>query len=506
MDPAQFTRMDSTADGGALMDTPTSKAFQTTPVSSSKANGKPMTGAASGGGGAAAAAAAAGGAGTVVPRIDTEPIYTALKASLGEGFGAYRDAIAGFVLGKLSQAELSQSLNKLLSPAPSVSINPASSDSKDAKLTSTIHLHNQLLCALYANIFRDSPPDTVAPWVLAPDDAAGLNQHAGKTGAAGAAANEAEERLKREVMSLSARDRRRIKNIKDTTAEAEGKGSGPLAKTLLYHQALTVPTSKVDAEASLLEGKGSLAKTNWDVEIKRRYAMPLASETLEFPSRTEIQGRIEPICYEEGVGLTANTPLSTSTLQACAELVETATEMFVKEILERCISTTRTNGDLMPMTAAYKTQLHKEEDAVERGELARNAAGLLPCEVEATAHRDQLSTDDLRLSVRLDDGRLPYDAFLADNLLGDVDVDMDAWDSVPTPPDHDLHRPDSLLLNGTHHAKGAGSGKDVAVVADSGDPMVVDSDDPDGWGWTGAGQEDMDALMGVLDSALAVGY
>ena len=60
------------------MDTPTSKSLQT-PLSI-KTNGKTA-------------------AGMSVARIDTEPIYTALKAALGEGFSTYRDGIAAFVLG-----------------------------------------------------------------------------------------------------------------------------------------------------------------------------------------------------------------------------------------------------------------------------------------------------------------------------------------------------------------------------------------------------------------------
>lgn len=482
MDPAQFQRQDvSLAQLDGSTDTPISKSFQT-PVSA-KANGKMSL--SLGGGGVGA-----------VPRIDTEPVYTALKAALGEGFGVYREAIAGFVLGNLNQAELSNTLSRLLSPAPSVS-----TVVQDSKLTSTIHLHNQLLCAIYANTFRDAPPEPIAPWVLAPDDSSAHASNAAKIGAGAGAANEAEERLKREVMALSARDRRRIKTAKDPATDPE-RDAGPLTESIHYYNALTVPTSKVDAEAALLEGKGSLAKTNWDVEIKRRYAMPLASETLEFPNRSEIQSRIEPICYEEGLGLTASTPMSTATIQACAEYLETATEMFVKEILEHLIAHTRTNGEGMPLTATYKKQLHKEEDAVERGELARNAAGLLPCEAEVAARREQLTTDDLRLSLRLDDCRLVHDPFLADKILSEYDVDPDAY-AIATPSDHESrHGMNGLLPNGSL----TNGIKEGTALPDGGDPMVVDSEDPDNWGWTGAGQEDRDALMSVLDSALSVGY
>lgn len=79
MDPAQFQRRDTSLpqlDG--LTDTPTSKTLQT-PIS---AKIGPKNGA------------------MAPPRIDTEPIYTALKAALGEGFGTYRDGVAGFVLGE----------------------------------------------------------------------------------------------------------------------------------------------------------------------------------------------------------------------------------------------------------------------------------------------------------------------------------------------------------------------------------------------------------------------
>lgn len=81
MDPSHLTqRQESLSlqlDGPT--DTPTSKTMQT-PVST-KVNEK------------------VGGVGNAAPRIDTEPIYTALKTALGESFTAYRDIIAGFVLG-----------------------------------------------------------------------------------------------------------------------------------------------------------------------------------------------------------------------------------------------------------------------------------------------------------------------------------------------------------------------------------------------------------------------
>lgn len=336
-------------------------------------------------------------------------------------------------------------------------------------------------------MFRDPPPEAIATWVLATD--APASHQAAKANGAPGAGDKAEERLKREVMALSARDRRRIKGLptKDSTALPQMiepiLPDGPLGSDLAYATALTVPITSNAALEGQAAPASSLSKTNWDIEIRRRYAMPLAAETLEFPSRADIQARIEPICYEEGVGLTSSTPLSTATLSSCAELVETAAEMFVKELLSRWLSTARSNGEHQPTTEKFRRQVKKEEDAVESGKLARTAAGLLPCEAERLAHAEPLSMDEVRLALRLDDGILRQDPFLAERILEDEDdygVRMDI--------DGDEERAANGLPNG---------------VQNDGDAMAIDSDD---WGWSGAGNADRDALMGVLDSALAVGY
>ena len=40
----------------------------------------------------------------VPPRIDLEPLYTALKAAIGENWGTYKNAISLFVMGKCAIA------------------------------------------------------------------------------------------------------------------------------------------------------------------------------------------------------------------------------------------------------------------------------------------------------------------------------------------------------------------------------------------------------------------
>ncbi|KAG9857646.1 putative transcriptional co-activator, partial [Aureobasidium melanogenum] len=403
-----------------------------------------------------------------VPRIDTEPLITALKAAIGESWPEYKSTLSSFFLGKLNQAELSQVTDRLLSYAPSVSYNGA--------LISTVHLHNKIFGAIHSNVYRDPPPEPVASWVLATDAPASASAKSVSQGGG----DKAEERLKREVMALSARDRRRIKSAKDNLPAVPPPG--PLRENATYATALTVPVTSSQIPDAIPTNATSLSKTNWDLEIRRRYAVPLASETLDFPSRADIQARIEPICYEEGVGLSA-VPMTSAALQAIAELVEIATETYIKEKLTNWFSATRSNapGDLGPMTAKFKAQMRSEEEAVDRGQLSRSAAGYLPCEQEALARREPLSMDEIRMSMRLDETRQRIDPFLAQEIMDNVEMDM-----VDTP---------MALTNGDHH--------DNNNKQTDGDAMMIDEDDD--LGWEGATAADRDELFGVLDSVLAPG-
>ncbi|CAD0041130.1 unnamed protein product [Aureobasidium pullulans] len=384
-----------------------------------------------------------------VPRIDTEPMFTALKAAIGESWPEYKTTLSSFFLGKLNQAELSQVTDRLLSYAPSVSYNGA--------LVSTVHLHNKIFGAIHSNIYRDPPPEPVASWVLATDAPASASANKSVSQGGG---DKAEERLKRE----------------DNLAAVPP--SGPLHENATYATALTVPITSSQIPDAIPTTATSLSKTNWDLEIRRRYAVPLASETLDFPSRADIQARIEPICYEEGVGLSA-VPMTSAALQAIAELVEVATETFIKEKLTAWFSTTRSNapGDLGPITAKFRAQMRREEEAIDRGQLGRSAAGFLPCEQEALTRREPLSLDEVRMSLRLDDTRLRLDPFLGEEIMGDVEMEM-----VDTP---------MALTNGDHH-------EPLDTKEADGDAMMTDDDDLGGW--EGATAADRDNLFSVLDS------
>lgn len=352
-------------------------------------------------------------------------------------------------------------LQPLLSSAPSVITSTNSTTSP----LSTLHLHNTLIACLYANIQRDPPPSEVAPWVVATDKPTSASKTAGAIGAN----DKAEERLKREVMALHARDRRRIKTLK---GDAQARADGALQDMQAYQRELAPKQPAVPAAPA---AGASLAKTNWDLEIQRKYAQPLAAETLEFPSLADVQNRIEPICYEEGVAGGAQ-----GALVPCAELIEQAAEVYIKELLGQLCGHARANGEGCVQTARFRRQLRREEEDVERGVLQRNAAGLLPVELDLALKREPLGADDLRLALRAQDRYFRHEPFLSESIM------------LSQYPDVGLGA--GAMVNGGAAKKG-GAGEEVG-----GDPMIVDEDE---WGWQGGSTADTDALMGVLDDCLA---
>ncbi|GAB7341138.1 hypothetical protein MBLNU457_7441t3 [Dothideomycetes sp. NU457] len=407
-----------------------------------------------------------------VLRIDTEPIYTQLRANLGEHFAEYKSALGAFFLGKLNRNELDRTLARFLSSAPSVA-SLTTPLYLQSSLQSTTHLHNTLLSAILANVhYRDSPPEPVASWVLATDTSPAANGL--KPPTTSSAGDKVDERNKREVMALSVRDRRRIKSVKD------GEKDTIATDIERYRESMeAVPSSAAGgAKNATTATASSLSKTNFDLEIKRRFALPLAAETCEFPLRADIQSRIEPIAFEEGLG----GGVASGSLSACAELVETAAEMYVKEVLAALFSVSRSNGEGMVQTRRYRKQLRREEQMEDHGEMQRNNLGLLPVEADAVTRREPLAIEDLRLAVRLDGGRM-RDRFLADKILGDTHMDLDVNERNTETLD--------LRVNG--HAK---------PEREDADAMDIDGGD---WGWEGAGMNERSALMDVLAGALAVG-
>ncbi len=68
---------------------------------------------------------------------------------------------------------------------------------------------------------------------------------------------------------------------------------------------------------------------DWDLEIRKRYLPPLASETFEFPSPPDLHARMVPICYEES--------LPNGCSYECAEFVSVALEHYMKSVVSNIV-------------------------------------------------------------------------------------------------------------------------------------------------------------------------
>ncbi|CAZ82812.1 unnamed protein product [Tuber melanosporum] len=279
-----------------------------------------------------------------VPRIDEKPLYEALKTHVGlENWLIYKEALGGFLTGRLNHEELTSRIASFIK-------GPA------------VRMHNQLLLAMYGNSSRDLPPTDVAAWVSATDKPSTLSKMP--------AGDVNEKRLKKEVMAILARERRRIKEVPMPLGDVEDMLGSMLQDYHLAKQ-VKIPEAPPPMSAGL--------KTNWESEIKNRYAMALSSESGEFPDVENIRQRMLPICYEEGVpgGCTPE----------AANFMNVAAETFVKEILSTIISRVRSNGPNYIQTDKYR-KLHPKGRWTPPNE------------------RPLLSMHDVRLSLTLGDNLL----------------------------------------------------------------------------------------------------
>lgn len=229
--------------------------------------------------------------------------------------------------------------------------------------------------------------------------------------------------------------------------------------------------------------------TDWDLEIRKRYAQPLFSETNEFPDTDTIQSRMVPICYEMGIGGGASA--------GSAEFMNLATETFVKEILASHFGKVRSNGDHYIKTAAYKKRLEREEGMWlrEEGGMVRNAAGLLPVEVEASEGRRPLGVSDLKLALRIGDSFVQRVPLVASRIMSGWNAGgRDTDDDVDEYPNEEKG---AVKVNGVQPPP-------MTNGHTGGDEMEVDGA-ADGWGWSGGGTTDRDDLGSLLDDCLLIG-
>jgi transcriptional coactivator HFI1/ADA1 len=255
-----------------------------------------------------------------------------------------------------------------------------------------------------------------------------------------------------------------------------------------------------------LETKAKTA-ADWDIEIRKRFAHSLASESGEFPDSSTIETRMLPICYETGL-VSGHAP-------DASHFMSVATETFVKEVLSSIFSKTRSNGPGVLGSAGtgggaswiqshkYRTQLEREEEAFLRGEVQRDKNGLLPTEAKAASERGALGMADVRTALEMGDcglGQMPV--VVQQIMFGYREGELEAYNDFSWPDGYDLETAvkgdldDDVAMggmNGTNTVNGING-----VKGDLDLPGELDD-----FGWEGGELERIAALDNLLDSCLA---
>ncbi|CAJ2502515.1 Uu.00g099090.m01.CDS01 [Anthostomella pinea] len=397
----------------------------------------------------------------IIPaRIDLEPLYASLKSAIGnEQWNFYKESTTEFMSGRLNQVEYSDRVDGILSSPNG----------------EKVHMHNQLLAAIYGNLTREMPDQGLAPWVSANDKPPPV------VGAKPVTGDAAERKLKGEVMQLHSRDRRRIKDLAQNNFDPFESMADMFTE---HHRAKPTRVPDIPPSAS------GLNKMNWDLEIRKRFAQPLAVESGEFPDVASIESKMLPISYEAGLvnGASAD----------AAQFMAVATETFIKEFLSTVLSRTKSNGPGDSgvagfgsgtgwiQTHKYRRQLRKEEVAFNKGELTRDKSGLLPIESKAASERAPLGMADLRLAMEIGDCGVSNFPLVRKSVVYNYrDGELENYDNYTWLHGRKPLGLDGPLTNGTAHP----------------DAMDIDEEPSP---WEGTDPQDLQALDSVLDSCLAI--
>lgn len=237
------------------------------------------------------------------------------------------------------------------------------------------------------------------------------------------------------------------------------------------------------------------------MEIRKRYAQPLAVESGEFPDIAMIESRMLPFCYENGL-VNGHSP-------EAAQLLTIATETFIKELLSSVFTRTRSNGPGESgsagfgagagwvQTKKYRRQLRREEDALLRGELSKDKSGLLPIEAKAASERTPLGMADFRLALEMGDCGLATIPTVTKSIIYNYrEGELEHWNEHTWVDDHKPPQADEMEVGAVDVKMDTVTNGEIHA-----EPMEIDEQ----WGWEGTDTMDLQGLDSVLDSCLAVG-
>lgn len=238
-------------------------------------------------------------------RVEISNFVSKFQKKIGNGWDAYQTAVSLFIVGKLSRSELMDQIAPVLSKKE------------------TRHMHNKLLMSMLANCYRIEPLDGISTSLF------------GNTSKKRKLGNKSSqyEKLKKDVLSLSIRERVRIKGI---TRESGKKGM--IQNVMVLSRQAMVPkvpivtnhhknnrensntnSSSVTSNKNTIKGNTTNTQSNGEdtanvkstnnlemtlVSVKDILDMinePLCTETYELPERKRMRDIMLGLAREHGL-------------------------------------------------------------------------------------------------------------------------------------------------------------------------------------------------------------
>jgi len=143
--------------------------------------------------------------------------------------------------------------------------------------------------------------------------------------------------------------------------------------------------------------------------------------------------------------------------------------------------------------------LRKEEDLAERGIIQKNAAGLLPIEMEMQAKREPLDMQDLRLSIGIRDNYLFSVQHLPEQIMLNQFPNLDSSTPIKS---NGLFGMTNGVKNHDPHHRPSSSATALPDAMDIDDNNNINETGARYDGFRGVSKFDHDSLMGSLDECL----
>lgn len=348
-------------------------------------------------------------------RSELENLIREFQNKLGTDWEKYHETVSLFLIGKLSRPELVRILNPIL---------------KD----DLYQYHNKLLLLNFANSLTDTPVE------FGHEFASFWNKKSSKSNKVKSSQY---EKFKQNIMSLSIKERRRIKNI---TRESGKQGKLNAGITLTRHSLLPKIPMIQDKEQQQLQVNNLV---QWQQDVVSGINTPICTENYELPDSDNLTRRTLMTMREYG--------LTGGVDNQVLEVLLLGLEAHLKNIMEKAIDVTKyrenkyTNNDYMPPIESLNPKENKSQPFLSNGNSNKRKFDEIEPAKDITLHVEDFY-DTFEMFPHLIE---PYGAKyrLPNVMLDSTDMDPQTLDYQLPPKAFALTIEDSDKVNGSIEKK-----------------------------------------------------